>query len=259
LAGWVGSTEPHGEIVRTWDNDAAKADTVYMAETMFRRHDGVSLSLRTLSDKKAPPPDPSDLSPWQGWPGVIVRPSLTPQQVEAPPAGWAIVIFTSTRHGAAAYPGVVLQREGSDPSDWRWRKAKYIKIGPRDAVPAAPVGAISSKTYAFALPPGRWFLRGMIGPVEYCLGGPFFDLHAGEVLDLGGFEFSGGRLKQDVSLAAGKAFLSEAPEALQKLRPAQWTNGGVWPCETFRPAYALEFPDTPFAEGYSWGGAKGRK
>ena len=103
-----------------------------------------------------------------------------------------------------------------------------------------------------AVPPGRWRLQS-IGPASFCLGGPAFDVGAGEAIYAGAFD-AGSPYAPDMALAPAQAALGDKVLAA-RLKPAAWTNGELFPCSLLTPStiYVLELPGAPFADGYAAG------
>ena len=254
LTPWIGAQTPHGEIVRAWGNDAAKASTTRFAIRPDHTNDG-QLSLKLVTEAtlkqfivseppraKAPTLDPK-------WP----RKSLKPEQVAGAPPETGVIVFHLV--GMSMHNGVALafNREGPQKD-----LAPAIVDHAPDSVLVA-VGLLFAKKegnfVAYALPPGRWRLLGMglIPMINFCLGSPSFEVKAGEVVYAGSFDLGAEDLGPDLSLGRARAWLAGQPAAAT-IRPAVYTNGSLGQCGP-NSLYALEIKGAPFEPGYSWGGA----
>ena len=259
LTPWVGGPAPHGEIVRRWDNDLAKADTVRSATS------GLSLANRSLSLLSLPNDDKftKDLAAAKASALTTAVPPrsllpathLSPDQIDMAPAGSAIVFIKFRGDlGRRGYMGFT--RQGPDPHTPAWVDGRPWQLGKPASRPsgAAPGGLV----IAVAVPPGRWQLAGFgITPGDtlttLCLGAPFFEVNAGDVVYAGAFDMDGGVLHLDMSLDPTQIAPPEAPIARSKLRPAKWLNGAVSGCQLY--IYDFELPGVGYADGYRWGGA----
>lgn len=246
IAGFVGAEAPVDGIVRTWGNDA-----LYQSPTRWGdspKYLGVtSLSVKALPSAELRPAAPSVA------PRKPLRP-LDPAQIRAPGEGEALILI---RVDGTMPPdsGLELQRrtEQSGNSADRLKAMLPRRMG---------LAAFKRRgqTYAFLVKPGQWHLEriafdgfGQELGTSLCLGGPAFDVLEGEVVFAGAFDLEG-LLAPNLDLAAAREVLSGTPEASEKLRAVAWVNGATFPCSA-RAAYALEFPDRPFVDGYRWGGA----
>lgn len=81
--------------------------------------------------------------------------------------------------------------------------------------------------YVFEVPPGRWRLIGE-GPINYCFGGPAFDVAAGEVVFAGTFS-SSQPFNIDLDMAAPRPALAASGLA-EKLKPVTYVDGGPFSC-----------------------------
>ena len=252
LTPWIGAETPHGDIVRAWANLAAHPDTFKLASRAA--HPGKDqLSLRVYTQGVAPPiaPRPVPGTPLKLDPKWPTRP-LKPSDIAAAPPGSAILVVRIRGIGPSGGIGVVFNRLGPD-----------LEVGPSvtDLAPdvaGATIGWLYAKHegnwFIFAVPPGRWRITAA-GFLNYCLGSPAFDLHAGEIVYAGTFDLAGDNLGPDLSLDPARAYLGGA--ATDRLRSAVYQNGSRGSCRGFGVIYALEIPGAPFEPGYAWGGALG--
>ncbi|HYE42598.1 MAG TPA: hypothetical protein VEA15_04315, partial [Caulobacteraceae bacterium] len=164
----VGSSEPRGTIVRQWGNEAlnpATYGTASRPRAPGKKHLGIRLFAESgpPAVERVPLPVPIKTDP--KWP---TKP-LTPEQVNAPPPGSAILLVRihdiSNRNGN----GVGFQRIGRSPDD---------RPSERDGAPDGAFGGTGflfgkkeGNWFALAIPPGRWRISGS-GFLNYCLGSP---------------------------------------------------------------------------------------
>jgi hypothetical protein len=265
LAPWVGASNPHGQVVRVWNNDADDDANSRFALRPDHTNDGqLSLIEATSQDlHQFDQPRPSmDVGPGAvdpRWP----KGGLAPAALGSAPDGSAILIvkikaapihFTlsmamlpnkasSPVNGAA----VLLSREGPSKDAFPSRvdhAPDFIETDPWHG-----------DTFAFAVPPGRWRISGIGKPMvlNFCLGAPSFEVKAGEVVYAGLFDLGAADLGPDLDLAPAKAWLAGHPQA-QTIRAAVYSNGSRGVCAG-NAIYALEVRGAPFAPGYLWGGA----
>lgn len=261
LASWVGADEVHGEIARTFGNEATRGDTVWGT---MPGGGGTILSLKAVDLTTLPAPvpalepaHPDRLDPPPG-PAVPVI-QLTPENVASLPADTALVIIKVVgtgrtngeglgigRAGFRQLPPSVRQRE-TDPVEGfyaavKWTLFKGSDRERREALIAIPVV------------PGDYRIESRMNTMEYCLGAPVTEVRPGDVVFLGTFDIAGPVLGPDLSLDPAQAFLANDPDRLARLRPAQWRNGHTAPCGLVY-FYALEIPGAPFEAGYTGGSA----
>lgn len=256
LAPWTGAAAPHGDIVRTWKNDAAAASTRYLYFRPAHNNDGL-LSLTAVTGKPLAAVD-LDLDPHTTvlqldpkWP----KKGLTPDQIATtlPEAGVIVVRLT----GASSGTGVrlTLVRMGTD---------KDVLPSSQDHAPdVIAVGQVKDGgkggTFAaFAAPPGRWRIAAIAGAlgmadIGFCMGSPSFPVAAGDVVYAGTFDMSAEDLGPDLSLDTPKAWLAGQPAA-DTIRPAVYTNGSQGACG-YNGIYALELKGMPSDPDYHWGSA----
>lgn len=253
LTPWLGAQSPHGEIVRSFDNEAARPVDFKLASRPAHP-DAHQLSLKLYAI--APPPEPAvkvkadtALSPPTldaRWP---TRP-LKPSEVASAPPFAGVILVRIKGIGPKGGGGMIFTRQG--PS---------LGVGPsvEDHAPdaaAAVLGWLFARKdgnwFALAVPPGRWRIANS-GFLNYCLGSPSFDVGPGEVVYAGTFDLAGQDIGPDLDLGPAKTYLAAAPPS--KLRPAVYQNGSRGSCKAFGVIYALEIPGAPFDHDYVWGGA----
>jgi hypothetical protein len=253
MTSMVGATEPPGEVVRQWNNEAAQ--TSVPRDKMPGYFTGRSLSLEALTlrdtfEEELKAVENPDIGPLNK---EIVRKSTPVDQLDSAPADSAIVILKTLGPAPFRYMGVSIRREGPAP----YRKAS-IDGRPElfYAGPQVRGRKGNEQTLAFVVPPGRWHIFSHGGLIIYCLGAPFFDLKAGDVIYAGFFDLTSASLIPNISLEPAREFLAPAPGALSHLQSANWTNGPTRACgEGGLTGYALEYPDMPYAAGYRKAGS----
>ncbi|MDB5430522.1 MAG: hypothetical protein JWP35_1638 [Caulobacter sp.] len=254
LAPWVGAAEPHGRVIRSWKNEAARASTI-RTSTRADRLDRGQLSLLAATGS-----DLSSLSS-SGFPGYRKIPldpkwplgRMKPAEIAATtPAEGGVVIASLAHMSGRNGFGLYLERVGPPgverPSSMD--HAPDIVALSAASLFAKPTGVL----VALVVPPGRWRIRGIPGPIlelNFCFGAPAFEVKAGEVIYAGAFDLGAEDLGPDMNPAPALAWLAGQPAAAA-LKPAVWTNGVIGTC-TGSALYALEFKDAPFEPGYLWG------
>ena len=255
LAPWVGATEPHGVVVRTWGNDASDSANYRYALRPDHTNDGqLSLTEATSGNlhqfHATPPPlDNSRAVLDPKWP----KKPLTAKTLANAPQGSAIIMVQikglSLRNGI----GMSFNRIGTDndifPS--RTDHSPDFFIVSKGLLFAHKSGDM----FALALAPGRWRVTSMgMGPnLSFCLGAPSFQVAAGDVVYAGTFDLGGTDIGPDLDLAPAKTWLAGLPQA-DIVRPAHYVNGSRGLCGG-TGLYALEIKGAPFEPGYVWGSA----
>ena len=260
LSPWVGSATPPGEVATRWDNDAANPATVRDGGSLgpTAADDSHSLSLagvlpvKRVYDLGTDSPQIKQMGEEGTEMRKAIRKSLEPEEVDSVAADKAILIFTLRSTGKKT--SITLQRMGPDP-DTSARLDKMPSMINLAFTKTAGQGEVVEQTFAFAVPTGKWRLQHLSPQsiVDFCLGAPFVTLNAGDVVNLGTFDVAMMPYQPDMTSGPAEHFLSASPKALQRLKAASWTNGGISQCPVFGLPYALEFPNTPFAKGYHWG------
>jgi hypothetical protein len=251
LAPWIGAASPHGEIVRTFGNEASHP-TGYKTASRAAHADKNQLSLRLNADTN---PDRAPLVRFTiGKPAKLdpqwTAKSLKPAEIGTAPPGSALIVARVTGISNRWGVSVVLTREGAAPEDEPSRQdhAPDILVVGTGYLFAKKEG----NWFIFAAPPGRWRIASS-GVVNYCLGGPSFEAKAGDVIYAGTFHLEGDDLGPDLALEPAKAYL--AGPAADRLKPAEYRNGSRGTCHGVNLVYALEIPGAPFAPDYFWGNA----
>jgi hypothetical protein len=264
LSAWVGAEHPHGEIARRWDNDVIKRETIRGAMPALSRNS--SLSLTSL----APSPTDSQTSTQsetvKGLKAKEIKTlTVTPfplTQIDKISPESAIVVVT-LRGPVGKARGVYFRRfyeksgatildDGKPSMFWimETKSNKEKQLNPEET------------TLFFAIPPGKWGFDGFTaqdwGENVYsaCLGFPYFEASAGEILYTGAFDLNTPTLTLDTSLDSSKILPSTALTIGRKIRIAEWMNGAKSNCAGY--IYDLEFPGMPYAPDYTWGGVSWR-
>lgn len=259
---WVGAPQPHGVVARTFRNDVARIGTTRFANAIAK---GSSLSGKAVGAPKAAeaealalrpplylPQPPSVPRPPKGPPPVVLKTPLTAAGLAAAesPADQGLV---AVRIDGGAAMTLGFERLGPDPATPSWRDGRPGLLAVGGPISGSAVRGKPEDTLVYALPPGRWRLASatVYGvTLSFCLGGPAFDVAAGEVIYAGALRSDLFTPDMDLGLARA-AFPAGAPLAA-RLKPAQWLNGAQGRCAgSF--AYVLELPDRPFLDGYALG------
>jgi hypothetical protein len=259
LSQWVGAAEPHGKVVRTFANDAVEGDQKALFSPAT--HVGVAVSADLVAK-------PSGKDKATATPAAYLPPATPPKlprrakAAEPPkpladadlggiPADQGLIVVNVRGDAQVA---VSLQRMGPDPATPAWvdgHPADILVVRPVKAF--AKAGAAEGATYVYAVPPGRWRLENVeVNSVSmsFCLGGPAFDLAAGEAVYAGSFNPS--NVVPDMQMEAAKAAFPSVSPVVEKLKPADWVNGVQAQCRGAY-AYALELPARPFVDSYALG------
>ena len=234
LAPWVGAVQPHGQVARRYAPIAA----IGWNSELDQDHGPWSLSLTA---------------------GVHDLSKLVTDT--AKPANWrALQIGEAKTVVAPAASAIVVRISAAAPAQTSWTFVRLDEPSAGTELPGLTAFTVArqskeaagAKTYVISAPPGHWRLQG-VGTASFCLGGPSFDVGAGEAVFAGAFDASS-PYAPDLDMGPAKAELGDVVLAA-RLKPAQWTNGETFSCGVMRPAaiYALEIPDAPFAPGYQAG------
>ncbi|MGZ3314987.1 MAG: hypothetical protein ACXU8Q_12510 [Caulobacteraceae bacterium] len=235
LTPWVGAEQPHGQVVRRYTPIAAIGWSSALDENRGPWSLSITAGVHDLSKLVM-----SDADRPANWRALQVGGAKT---VAAPAASAIVVRVMATAPAQNSWTFVRLD----DPSigtDLPGLTAFTVSRQAKDSMEA--------KTYVIAAPPGHWRLQGVAG-ASFCLGGPSFDVGAGEAVFAGAFDASA-PYAPDLDMAPAKAELADAALAA-RLKPAQWSNGESFPCGVMRPKaiFVLEIPNAPFAAGYHSG------
>ena len=236
IAPWVGAAQPHGQVVRGY----APIDGQTWQGGVGERPPSISLTagVHDLSRLNTPPLDPR---PSQ-WRQLQITESRTP-----PSEGSVIVIRVATT--AAAQSRWTFVHMDTPAAQGLPALIYFTVASPKLS---ASGGSSPEKTYAVTVPPGHWRLQS-VGSASFCLGGPAFDVGAGDAVFAGAFD-AAHPYAPDMTLAAAQSGQGDAGLAA-RLKPASWTNGESVPCSALQPAtiYVLELPGAPFVDGYAAG------
>ncbi|HEX4197107.1 MAG TPA: hypothetical protein VHZ26_06660 [Caulobacteraceae bacterium] len=254
LKNWVGADTPHGVILRQWGNDAAVGGTVKFERGALLGHASLDFTARDTSSDQPPP----KLDTAQSWLSVQLGNAreLHGADLDTLPTNHALVIIQIKGTGIRNGDTLIFRRTGQDMNrpartddklpdtlwahdNWIWHK--------------------SGQWYAFEAPPGRWRIDTLTGLgsqiyMSFCLGAPYFDVKAGDVVYAGTFDLSAERPGPDLSLSAAKDWLGAHSVVASALKSAPYVNGSRGRCGgTY--IYAYEVPGAPYMDDYGWGGA----
>ena len=259
LAEWVGAAEPHGKVTRVFANDAVIGEqkTMFVAAT----HVGVQISADAVpkaSGKDKPtgplaaylPPAVAPKLPRRAKTAEPPKP-LAEADLGGIPADQGLIVVNVRGDAQVA---VTLQRIGPDSATPAWVDGHPAEITVmRPAKAFAKAGAAEGATNVYAVPAGRWRLENVevnSVPMSFCLGGPAFDVAAGEAVYAG--SFNPNAVAPDMSLDVAKAAFPPVSPVVEKLKAAAWVNGVQAQCHGAF-VYALELPGRPYVEGYGLG------
>jgi len=245
IASWVGDTQPHGVIVRSFDNEALNATTPVFAFAAPRG--------RPLDVDPLPPAtedfvrlDPDDPGASTTTPLSVSRlKPAAPESLRLPGQNSGVVAIALRGHGRFRLVFERVDAEGRPPSD---RAIADFTVAQAQIDATGPVRF-------FKAPPGHWRIAGMAqGPylLNLCMGAPAFYLAPGAVVYAGAFDPDAPSRAPDMSLAAPRAALPPGSPLSNAIQPADWRNGSVGRCRGAY-IYALEFPGRPFVDGYRLG------
>jgi hypothetical protein len=245
LSPWIGATVPHGGIVRSWDNDAARRSSSRFGGGARTKNGQLSLLAAAPELRQLPPAAVREPpSPWTNpsWP----RGPIKPEALAHLRADAGILLIEMKGEGLGAGSGLILNREGTDENAW----PSLVDHAP-DKVAVGGFGIFHSGVLAYVLPPGSWRIYGIgLNPtLNLCLGSPSFQIKAGEVLFAGTFDLGAEDIGPDLDLAPAQIWLGPAAS---RVRTATYTNGSLGPCGD-NSIYALEFKNASFRPGYAWG------
>lgn len=257
LSEWIGAETPSGRILRTFDNEAARAGTVIDGWNHMSSNDSLSLAAAGLVEPTPRQPRFPNTPPPPG--SAVTHGPLRAEDYAAIPADAAVVVVRLIGLGredvlmfenlqaAGRFPISVMSR--TDPIEQVTAMRRFGPqpggLGPRESV------------LAFVVTPGDWRLRSRMTRLggtmmDFCLGAPMFTIQPGEVLFLGTFDMSG-ELGPVMDIDPTRLTLAIDPERAARARPAIWRNGATPSCGNAIYVYALEIPDAPFVEGYQEG------
>ncbi|HEY2707003.1 MAG TPA: hypothetical protein VGI95_03020 [Caulobacteraceae bacterium] len=236
LSRWVGATEVHGEIVRTFQPIPTETMLVH---GVYDHLPPPSLSLTAGAHRFSPKLSPADPTGWRP-----IKPS-DPGATQAPDASVIVVRMLTSAPGhqlALLFAKVDEAAQGQDKP-----RMDYVMV-------ASPVrflwghGPALETTFVVPVQPGRWRLLSSWG-ISLCLGGPAFDVRPGEAVFAGSFDAAAkDYLAPDMSPAPAVAALRDTALAA-RLRPAGWENRVVTPCALgwANIIYAYDIPGAPKA------------
>jgi hypothetical protein len=245
LESWIGSATPHGDVVRIWQNDAAHGSTDRYQQMPSETRNG-SLSILALGNSSV---DTSNGAPFSTKVAHHYH-AIAPADFAGTSPDSAIIIVEL--RGINLHGGTVMRFNRVSP-------AGETANSDADTLIIVEVPLIINRREgnwrAYAVPPGTWRVAsmGVLPVLNFCLGSPAFEAHAGEVVFAGAFDLSAENLGPDLSLDGVRSWLGASP-ASEHVRAANYTNGWTGPCGD-NGIYALEIDGAPYRDGYSWGGA----
>lgn len=245
LAAHVGADQPTGQVVRIYDNDAVRGETVLIGRSGDL--DKASLSLQALPPESATPPA-ARKGPQA--PRTARPPRALKAEDVAVTAGDALVTVRLT--GIAEQGGRTLffTRQGptADIQPWEQdgRPALFaVALPTRGAARGDRTRAV---TQTFSVPPGRWRLSAVnVGQyiTHFCLGNSGFEARDGEAVYAGALDLSGEQLRPDMTVRDDLlAPASPAATAGLRHRAAEWSYGDREQCQG---AYLYALDLTPAA------------
>jgi hypothetical protein len=243
LAKWVGDEQPPGVVVRHFTplSELKRGG-------LHERPKPPSLSLTASAPhltqaagtpaRNGPPDireiaagDATTLTP----PGTAVI--VVKMRAIAPKQNWFRLALITDGAGPDAHPQIVAATVAS-PTKLFWRP-----------------GTVMEKTFVLQVPAGRWRLMPVVA--DFCLGGPAFNVAAGEAVFAGTFGIDPADMyapEMDVDHVAGEL----ADKALAaRLTPAKWENGDTYRCGMLKAPfiYAYEMKTASHIGGMARPGA----
>ena len=247
LATHVGASQPLGQIVRVYDNDAVRGDTMLIGRSGDL--DKMSLSLQAQPPQTATP-TPARKGPQA--PRTARPPRALKAEDVAVTGGDALVTVRLTGMAEQGGRTLVFSRQGPAPDVQPWeqdgRPALFaVTLPTRGAVRGDRTRAV---TQTFSVPPGRWRLSAVnVGQyiTHFCLGTSGFEAREGEAVYAGAFDLSGEQLRPDLT-ARDDLLAPASPAATAGLRhrAADWSYGGKEQCQGAY-LYALDLRPEPAA------------
>ncbi|HEV7227331.1 hypothetical protein [Brevundimonas sp.] len=241
IAPWIGMETPHGWIVRTFENEGARGDTVWGALPGGRQQR--QFSVRSVDLGRTPrggwAPVPSAIS------GVrLTSDSLTPEQLAALPPDAAVLVVKVVGTGRTNGEGFQINRHRSWPGDTSMSGVSGFYAGVRWTMFKGSSRERREALIAVAVRPGDYRIESRMNTLDFCLGSPSVRIGPGETVFMGTFDIAGEVLGPDMALAPAQEMLVVNPERLAAVRPAEWRNGSVSRCN-LTYLYALEIPGAP--------------
>ncbi|HEX7946511.1 MAG TPA: hypothetical protein VF495_17715, partial [Phenylobacterium sp.] len=248
LSQWVGAPAPHGAVARSFNNDVSAVGTSIWSMAIKK---GDSLSAAAVDGPKperptaAQPiaylPQPKRAAPLPKMAKTARPPKpLADADLGGVPADSGLVAVNVDGDSEIT---VTLERLGADNLTPAWVDGRPDTIYvARPATTFAKTGQAAGATYVYALPPGRWRLASVSvngTQLSLCLGGPAFDLKAGEVAYAGSFRSN--QVAPNMDLAPAKAAFPPLSPLGEQVKPVSWVNGVQGQCSGAY-AYVLELP-----------------
>lgn len=255
----VGAENPSGQIKREFSNEAYLNDTIIDGWQNYARNNSLSLTASGLRAPEArspvmyPPPPPGS---------ALSHGPFEPEDIPSIPKNSSIVIVqTSGKVTDQAMYFEKLRPKGQQRALVlnRTDAAEFILTTRYIGRPSTQSES-SNLTLAYVVSPGDWRFSGRMSEagglmMDFCLGAPTFNIAPGEVIFLGRFDMAGQSLGPVMSFDRASLTSAIGAEMAERAQAATWRNGATTSCEHGIFTYALEFPDTPFVEGYTGGSA----
>jgi hypothetical protein len=245
LAPWVSASSPPGEIVRTFNNDAAYRDTIQ--DRSPQNASRVLLSQLAIGANVERPAQAVVWAPSQG--GRVIAPTELATLHDVP-AGEALVLVALSGPSSLR-AGVSFGREVADEQS---QEAFQADLHGSPTIGRGAVGRL----FAFLVPAGRWRILAARSNTFFCLGAPSFEAPSRAVVFAGAFDLGAAKFAPDMSIETIHRDAPIWPAGLADAQAAQWENGATSHCAVtlIGPDYALEFDGFPYRPGYVWGGAR---
>ena len=240
IAPWIGAVQTHGQVVRQYAPIDAQSWKGGLDETPGPPNVSVTAGVHDLTRLNTPPLHPLPAQ----WQQLQVADANTAAASNA-----SVIVIRVTTTAAAENRWTFVRMDAPATQGASLPALSYFAVA---ANPSGKGGSASEKTYVVTVPPGRWRLQSS-GATSFCLGGPAFDVGAGEAMFAGTFD-AAHPYSPDMALAPAQSGLSDSALAA-RLKPANWTNGESFPCSVLQPTtiYVLELPGAPFVDGYAAG------
>lgn len=244
LTPWVGADQPHGTVVRRFDNDLTRGATTF--DGRAGDMDKLSLSIASVGQM----PDPARPRVSRSGRYSPDRQAGLAKPITADSAGQlrpdeALIVIRTASTGKPAFYGLHFERTNDAVSEVAYR---FEVLQPDTAFWAKKI----EELYIFRVPAGRYRIDSITGSsslnssLSLCLGSPGFDVAPGEVVFAGNVRFAGdGRFAPTMELDPARRMLSPNDALAERLKPAEWMNGTLALCGPDSYLYALDIPGAP--------------
>ena len=230
VAQWVGATEPHGSIIRTFSNVVLKQPNSLTVVWPYPSSLSLSESRFNWQALAGPKIGAKSLP----GAGVILKP-LKPDQLVSPPSGKALLVVRVIRSAGQSGPEMSFVRAPAAGSETGFDKKSIEAIVARTSDKQG-----QAQTSIFSVSPGTWYIYDVTA-ANTCLSTPYFQISAGDVVFLGTFLLDD-HLSLDLDPTPVGAALPG--ERQSQLRVATWKNGLQRACDGLY-ATAIQLPGLP--------------